>query len=101
MYFMLIALVVLGYALEGFRILGTGMPINEATWSPVGYFLAEVIGKFGMSDETLATWFRWTWMIHMVNTMVFVATIPYSKFLHFFYSSICLTCYSSNERSRS
>ncbi len=83
MYLMLALLVLLGYLLEGLRILGTGMPVNEATWSPVGWFLASLISNFQLTDETLALSFRVTWFVHMVNTMVFVATIPYSKFLHF------------------
>ena len=33
MYGFLIALVVLGYLIEGVRILGTGMPIGEKTWA--------------------------------------------------------------------
>ncbi len=83
MYFMLILLVVLGYLLEGLRILGTGMPMGEASWSPVGWALAHGLSIFGFSNSTLALIFRTTWMLHMVNTMVFVATIPYTKFLHF------------------
>ena len=84
MYTMLILLVVIGYLIEGLRILGNNMPINESVWSPVGWALASLFGYFNMSDTTLAYSFRTLWFLHMANTMVFIATIPYSKFSHIF-----------------
>lgn len=84
MYTMLILLVVIGYFIEGLRILGNNMPINESVWSPVGWALASLFGYFNMSDTTLAYSFRTLWFLHMANTMVFIATIPYSKFSHIF-----------------
>ena len=83
MYGFLVALVVLGYLIEGVRILGTGMPVGEKTWAPIGYCLALIFKQFNLSDFFLATTFKSLWMIHMVNTMAFVAIIPYSKFFHF------------------
>lgn len=82
MYVMLILLVVLGYVLEGLRILGNNMPIGEASWSPVGWFLAKVFGAFKLSDSTLALLYRGTWFVHMVNTMAFVVSLGWSKFSH-------------------
>ncbi|AUN96765.1 4Fe-4S dicluster domain-containing protein [Bacteriovorax stolpii] len=84
MYWMLIGLVVLGYMIEGLRILGTGMPINEATWSPVGWAIAHFFKAFSFNDSTLALFFRSLWMIHMINTMAFIASIGYTKFSHIF-----------------
>ena len=82
MYAMLIALIVLGYALESLRIIATGMPPGEARWSPVGWYLAHAIGFFDLSDKTMGSSYRFIWMVHMINTMAFVALIPYSKFSH-------------------
>ncbi len=82
MYIVLILLVVIGYFIEGFRILGTGMPAGEATWAPVGWVLAKIFGGFGLSDSSLATTYRGLWFFHMVNTMVFVAALGWSKFSH-------------------
>jgi Fe-S oxidoreductase len=82
MYGMLISLVVIGYLIEGLRILGTGMPINEAAWSPVGWALASLFGHFQMTDTTMAYTFRTLWFFHMANTMVFIASIAYTKFSH-------------------
>jgi len=84
MYGMLAALVVIGYLIEGIRILGTGMPINESVWSPVGWAFASLFGHFGMSDTVMAYSFRTLWFLHMANTMVFVASIGYTKFAHIF-----------------
>ena len=83
MYAFLVALVVLGYLIEGVRILGTGMPIGEKTWAPVGFALATLFKSFNLSEFFWATTFKSFWLIHMVNTMAFVAIIPYSKFFHF------------------
>lgn len=84
MYSMLVALVVIGYLIEGIRILGTGMPAGEAEWAPIGWGLALLFGKIGLSDAVLAFSYRTLWFLHMVNTMAFVASIGYSKFSHIF-----------------
>ncbi|MEX1099824.1 MAG: (Fe-S)-binding protein, partial [Bacteriovoracaceae bacterium] len=82
MYGMLFSLVFLGYVIEGLRIYGAGMPEGEQVWSPVGWLIASFIGQFSMSDQALTTTYRGLWMFHMLNTMVFIASISYSKFLH-------------------
>ncbi len=84
MYLMLILLVVVGFLLEGVRIQGTGMPIGEKTWAPIGWTLAVIFKGWGLSDGTWALTYRSLWFFHMVNTMVFVASIGYSKFFHIF-----------------
>ncbi|MDD4973376.1 MAG: heterodisulfide reductase-related iron-sulfur binding cluster [Bacteriovorax sp.] len=82
MYSMLVALVVLGYLIEGLRIVGNNFPINEAHWSPVGWSVAVVLSKIGLSDTSVAYTHRTLWFLHMVNTMVFIASLGYSKFSH-------------------
>ena len=82
MYGMLVALVVLGYALESIRIFGTGMPEGEARWSPVGWALALGVGALPVSDEGLGLSYRVLWLVHMANTMLFVAVVPWTKFSH-------------------
>ncbi|MCB9094442.1 MAG: 4Fe-4S dicluster domain-containing protein [Halobacteriovoraceae bacterium] len=88
MYGMLAALVLLGYLIEGLRILGTGMPQAESAWSPIGYTLASILGSFNLTDENLAITYRITWFLHMANTMFFIASIPYTKFVHFLLAPI-------------
>lgn len=84
MYLMLISLVVIGYLIEGVRILGQDMPIGEKSWAPIGYFLASIFQGFGLSDATWSGVYRGMWLYHMVNTMVFVAAIGHTKFFHIF-----------------
>ena len=84
MYGMLATLVIIGYLIEGIRILGTGMPEGERTWAPIGWCLASLFQTFNMGDGTLATTYRVLWFFHMANTMAFVASIGHSKFSHIF-----------------
>jgi Fe-S oxidoreductase/nitrate reductase gamma subunit len=84
MYLMLFLLVIVGFFLEGVRIQGTGMPIGEKTWAPIGWMLATWFNGMGVSNEAWALTYRSLWMFHMVNTMVFVASIGYTKFFHIF-----------------
>lgn len=82
MYGMLFSLIFLGYIIEGFRIYGAGMPEGEKLWSPVGFALASLISNFNFSESALFGTYKGLWLFHMVNTMVFIASISYSKFLH-------------------
>jgi len=82
MYAMLVWLVVAGYLIEGLRIVGVHFPINEMRWSPVGWTVALVLSKLNLSDTVLAYTYRTLWFLHMLNTMVFIASIGYSKFAH-------------------
>ena len=84
MYLMLVLLVVVGFWLEGIRIMATGMPPGERFWSPFGWWTAEFFLLFGGSEVFWANTYRALWMFHMLNTMVFIASIGYSKFLHMF-----------------
>lgn len=82
MYAMLVALVVLGYFIEGVRILGTDFPIGEKSWAPIGWALANLFQSFGLSNETWAMLYRGLWFFHMLNTMAFIASFGYTKFFH-------------------
>jgi Fe-S oxidoreductase/nitrate reductase gamma subunit len=82
MYIMLTLLVVLGYVIEGFRISGTGMPIGEKSWAPVGWFIATIVNGMNLSEQTMAFTYRGMWFFHMANTMAFIVAIGHSKFSH-------------------
>ena len=82
MFLMLFLLVLIGFFMEGMRIVGAGMPESEALWSPFGWMVAKVIGGVGLADTTLASVYKWTWLFHMINTMVFIASISHTKFFH-------------------
>ncbi len=82
MYWMLIVLVVVGYFLEAIRIYVSNMPEGERMWSPVGYTFAALIGSAGFQQITLATSYKALWLFHMINTMIFIAALTHSKFMH-------------------
>lgn len=82
MYAVLVWLVVIGYFLEGLRILGTGMPHEESWISPIGWFTATIFNSLNLGTTTLAIIYRTLWAFHMFNTMVFFACIPFTKFGH-------------------
>jgi len=84
MYKILGSLVIIGYIIEGIRISGTQLPPNEAMWSPVGFFLALIFSKIPFPEIVWAYSYRILWAIHMVSTMVFIASIGHSKFSHIF-----------------
>lgn len=84
MYGMLAALVIIGFLIEGLRILGTGMPEGERIWSPIGWAIALIFKGFNFSEETLSLSYRVLWLIHMINTMAFVASMTHTKFFHIF-----------------
>ncbi|MBG07139.1 MAG: hypothetical protein CME68_00135 [Halobacteriovoraceae bacterium] len=82
MYSLIGSLVIIGYLIEGIRIYATGMPSGEQFWAPVGYLCATLFGLFSATDQTWAGIYRGLWLIHMVSTMVFVASIGHTKFFH-------------------
>ena len=82
MYAMLVILVVVGYLLEGIRIMGTGMPEGENLWSPIGFALASIFGSFGLGDGVWAGIYKGLWLFHMLNTMAFIASLTHTKFFH-------------------
>ncbi len=82
MYGMIVSLVVIGFVLEGMRIVGAGMPAGEAVWSPFGWILANIFYAINMPETTLATIYKGLWFFHMVNTMAFIASIGHTKFFH-------------------
>lgn len=84
MYLMLGSLVVVGFLIEGLRILGTNLPEGERYWAPIGWMLAKFIENFNLSDSILSGTYRFLWFFHMVNTMAFIASIGYTKFFHIF-----------------
>ncbi len=53
MYAMLAALVILGYLIEGLRIIGTNFPINEMRWSPVGWIVALILSKLSSAINSM------------------------------------------------
>ncbi len=82
MYLMIVLLVIVGFLLEGMRIVGAGMPEQEALWSPFGWLMAKVFLGINLQEESLITAYKGLWFFHMLNTMAFIASIGHTKFFH-------------------
>ena len=63
----------------GFRALAA---TTGASWQPVGYFLAAIFASLGVTRSQAPTFFLWTWWVHMITVLGFLAYLPYSKHLH-------------------
>jgi len=79
---LLFAIGVTGYLLEGLRIAGTGFPDFERWSSPVGWWLAGVMGGMGLEGAAGLQAHLSTWWVHALMALGFVAYLPYSKAVH-------------------
>ncbi|NKQ54379.1 4Fe-4S dicluster domain-containing protein [Amycolatopsis sp. K13G38] len=75
------AILVSGYLLEAFRIVGARFPPFEV-WSPVGWVLARVFSALGMSPAGGDAAHLVQWWVHAVLALAFVVYIPFSKAMH-------------------
>ena len=82
MYAMLAILVLVGFFLEGIRIMANDFPVIEKAWSPLGYSLATIFSSFHLPENTWRLSYQGLWLFHMLNTMAFVASLSHSKFFH-------------------
>ncbi|MDH5400533.1 MAG: 4Fe-4S binding protein, partial [Cyclobacteriaceae bacterium] len=68
-----------GFLIEGVRI-AADRPAFEV-WSPVGWYTANLIDALGMTASANSI-HLYSWWLHAVLVMVFIAYIPYSKAMH-------------------
>lgn len=80
MHFLLFAILITGFVIEGARMAVTEMGTPLAGWSPVGLGVATVLS--GMEEAGLRTLHSTLWWVHLVLALGFIAVIPYSKFRH-------------------
>lgn len=80
MYAAVVNLIVIGFIIEGIRIAGTGMPLGESKWAPLGWMLAGFFKSY--PEESLALWHKILWFWHMLSTMAFIAALGNTKFSH-------------------
>jgi len=88
MYITLLNLVIVGYLIEGLRLMGTNAMEREMFWAPIGFLIANFFSLFTFQESIWAVLYRFLWFIHMLATMVFVASIGYSKFSHFLFAPL-------------
>jgi Fe-S oxidoreductase/nitrate reductase gamma subunit len=76
----LIAIVLLSsLSSAGFRALATA---GTGSWQPVGHLVAAIFASLGVTRSQALTPFLWTWWIHMITVLGFLAYLPFSKHLH-------------------
>ncbi|MGZ5452695.1 MAG: heterodisulfide reductase-related iron-sulfur binding cluster [Candidatus Aminicenantales bacterium] len=57
---------------------------ETARWSFLGPWLANLVGRSGMSAAAIASHFKIAWWAHVVAVYAFIAYVPHSKYLHMF-----------------
>ena len=80
MHFLLFAILITGFVIEGARMAVTEMGTPLAGWSPVGLGVATLLS--GIEDAGLKTLHSTLWWVHLALALGFIAVIPYSKFRH-------------------
>ncbi len=79
-------IVVIGFLLEGMRIVMTGRP-GGAGYSFLGYWISFLFsGSRGLPDI-----YSFTWYVHAVLTGAFIAYIPFSRLLHMILAPIVIS----------
>ncbi len=76
---------VTGFTSEMFRIALQGTPSYEK-YSFISYPLAQAID--GVSPSALETWHQWSWIVHVVSFIVFLAILPITMLRHMFTSPL-------------
>jgi Fe-S oxidoreductase/nitrate reductase gamma subunit len=81
-HLLLLAILVTGFIVEGFRMAATELRSNPelALWSPVGYLFASMFA--GMDDHSLRAAHQALWWVHMLLALGFIAIIPRTKLRH-------------------
>jgi len=74
-------LILLGFFLEGARILVTGIPAEMAGYSFIGYPLSKILSIFGLSWKSI---YPYMWYAHGLVGALFVAYLPFGKMRHIF-----------------
>jgi nitrate reductase gamma subunit len=75
------SLVLLGFFLEGARILVTGIPSDMAAYSFVGYLVSRLFSIFPFDWAQV---YSTMWYAHGVVVAVFIAWLPFGKMRHMF-----------------
>jgi nitrate reductase gamma subunit len=87
-------LVVIGFFLEGARILVTGIPPEKAAYSFVGYLLSRFFSFFPADWPTTYVYF---WYAHAVLGALLVAYLPFGKLKHIFVTPLSLVSQAKKE----
>lgn len=86
MHVLLFVILVSGFVIEGARMAVTEMGTSLSYWSPVGLVFAH--GMIGLGEERLLSLHRTTWWFHLLLALVFIGSIPFTKFRHIITTSL-------------
>jgi nitrate reductase gamma subunit len=90
--FLIAAIVVMGFVLEGMRIAMTGAPPG-AGYGFIGYAVALLFtGSAGLSAA-----YGYLWYVHAVLTGIFVAYLPFSRLIHIIVGPVVLAMNAVSE----
>lgn len=79
-------IVIIGFLLEGMRIIMTGYPANSA-WSFAGYAISLCFSP----SRGLPEVYSFMWYIHAALTGAFIAYIPFSRLLHMILAPVVIS----------
>lgn len=80
LYSLLFLLVIQGFVLQGFR-LAFQTDALDAQWAFIGYLASYLFPK-DMEPQNANNVYTALWYFHMVTTMAFIATVPYTRAMH-------------------
>ncbi|SDO98255.1 (Fe-S)-binding protein [Desulforhopalus singaporensis] len=80
MHVLMLLILVTGFLIEGFRMAVTELGTPLASWSPVGLFIATIFS--GAKEQSMLLLHKFTWWIHLLLVIGFIAAIPFTKFRH-------------------
>jgi Fe-S oxidoreductase/nitrate reductase gamma subunit len=86
LYAILAVLCIQGFLVEGLRLAVQINPV-DAQLSFVGYFVSFLFPK-NLSTENANNLYAGLWYFHMLTTMGFVATVPYTRAMHIVTASL-------------
>jgi Fe-S oxidoreductase len=75
----ILAIVVSGFLIEGWRIAATNDPWGR--WSPFGNLIAQISRPL-MTVAAMQAAHRTTWWLHLVASLGFLASMPYTRMMH-------------------
>ncbi len=85
MHGLIFCILVAGFVIEGARMAVTELGTPLSFWSPMGLVFGKAFS--GMGEDNLRTLHAGTWWFHLLLVMLFIISIPYTKFRHIFTTS--------------
>lgn len=81
-------LFVVGFVVEGARLIVTGAPFEQAIYSIGGYLVSLFLGLLPVNWASI---YPYLWWIHAAFAAAFIAYLPFSKFFHIMVSPLLVT----------